>query len=193
MLAGLICGFLASLGTATIGSKTEIDVPEIEHYGYPLPWVITNLNGPTEYVPVNFALDTVFWIITSLVALAFLQKKAFPSLGIHASRKSALLVMILFISLGLVMDFVHEFGHALSGIAVGGTLTYMKIACLEVFPRLALTQPFRLGLTRIHGLTYGSAAYGLVFLGGSVITNVASWILAIILLKASLDVNAKLR
>jgi len=185
------CGFLAALGTATISKETGIGLPETKHYGYPLTWLITNLDGPTEYVLENFATDAAFWITISLVTLIFLQKIAFPNLGIHVSRKSILLPTILFIPLGLVMDFVHELGHAVWGTAVGGTLTYMKIAYLEIFPRLALTHGFQLGFTGIYGLAHGSVAYGLMLLGGSMTTSIASWILALILLKISLDVKVQ--
>jgi hypothetical protein len=189
LLIAIVCGILASLGTATISNETGIGLPETSHYGYPLPWLVSNLNGPTDYILANLALDTAFWIAILLVTLIFLQKIAFPNLGIHISRKSILLPTILFIPLGLVMAFAHESGHAMLGTAVGGTLTYMKIAYLEIYPRLALTQQFQLGLTGIHGLTYGSTAYGLMVLGGSMTTNTASWILALILLKISLDVK----
>ncbi|MEM1674307.1 MAG: hypothetical protein QXN24_05875 [Candidatus Bathyarchaeia archaeon] len=63
----------------------------------------------------------------------------------------------------------------------------MKIAYLEIYPRLAITSNFELGVTRVHGLQYGSAAYGLMLLGGSVTTNIVSWILGLILLKSSLS------
>jgi len=187
----IVCGILASLGTATISSETGMDLPEIKHYGYPLPWLVTDLNGPTDYISVNLALDVVFWITVSLIALIFLQKIAFPSLGIQVSRKSILLPMILFIPFGLVMAFVHEFGHAVWGTAVGGTLTYMKIAYLEIFPRLALTREFQLGLTGINGLSHGSVAYGLTLLGGSMTTNIGSWILGAFLLKTGLNIKAQ--
>ena len=186
LFVAIICGFLASFATGNINNDSGIVLPEIKYYGYPLAWLKTNLNGPTEYVPLNFALDTAFWIIISLVTLVFVEKIVFPSLGMSISRKSLLLPMVLFIPVGLVMDFIHESGHAIWGTAVGGTLTYMKIAYLEIYPRLAITSHFELGLTRVDGLSYGSAAYGLMLLGGSMTTNIASWALALILLKTGL-------
>lgn len=42
----------------------------------------------------------------------------------------------------------------------------MKIAYLEIYPRLAITSNFELGVARVDGLQYGSAAYGLMLLGG---------------------------
>jgi len=186
LFGAVICGFLTSLGTVTISNRSGIGLPEIKHYGYPLAWLITNLNGPTEYVLINLAIDTAFWVIISLVTLVFLDRIAFPSLGISVSRKFLLLLIVLFIPLGLVMDFVHESGHAIWGTIMGGRLTYMKIAYFEIYPRLAITPQFQVGLANIDGLAYGSFAYGLMFLGGSMTTNLASWALALILFKTSL-------
>lgn len=191
LFIAIVCGILASLGTATISFETGMSLPEIRHCGYPLPWLVTDLNGPTDYIPANLALDVMFWITVSLVTLIFLQKLAFPNLGIHVGRKSILVPTILLIPLGLVMAFVHEFGHAIWGTAVGGTLTYMKIAYLEIFPRLTLTHEFHLGLTGIHGLAYGSVAYGLMLLGGSITTHIASWILGVLSLKTGLNTKAQ--
>jgi hypothetical protein len=185
LITGISCGFLASLASGTVNNESGIVLPEIKHYGYPLAWLITNLNGPNDYVPVSFALDVAFWMAVSMIALVFLSKTAFPSLGIKATRKSLLLPIVLFVPLGLIMDIVHEFGHALWGTAVGGTLTYLKVAYFEIYPRLAVTSQFQLGLTRVDGLSYGSFAYGAMLLGGSLTTNIASWILGLILFRAN--------
>ena len=191
LLGAILCGFLASFGTGTIINKSGMGIPEVKHYGYPLAWLVTNLNGPTEYVLINLAIDSAFWVIISLATLIFLEKIAFPSLGISISRKSLLLLIVLLIPLGLVMDFVHESGHAVWGTAVGGSLVYMKITYLEIYPRLRITPQFCLGCVNVDGLTHGSVAHGLMLLGGSVTTSVVSWILGLIFLKISLGNNTQ--
>jgi len=191
LLGAIVCGFFASLGTANIINESGIGLPEIKHYGYPIAWRVTNLNGATEYVLINLTIDTVFWITIFLLTLVFLEKVAFPNLGIDINRKTLLLLIVLFIPLGLVMDLVHESGHAIWGTAVGGRLTYMKVAYLEIYPRLAITSQFQLGLAQVEGLEYGSVAHGFMLLGGSMTTNIASWILALILLKLSLGNKAQ--
>lgn len=35
---------------------------------------------------------------------------------------------------------------------MGGNLAYMKIAYLEIYPRLAITSNFELGVARVDGL-----------------------------------------
>ncbi|MEM2648915.1 MAG: hypothetical protein QXS10_07600, partial [Candidatus Bathyarchaeia archaeon] len=69
---------------------------------------------------INFALDALFWIIASLSALIYTGKILSPSLGISFSRSSLLLIIVLFIPAGLLMDFIHESGHALWGVAWEG-------------------------------------------------------------------------
>jgi hypothetical protein len=168
-----------------------MSIPEVKRYGYPLAWLVTNLNGPTEYVLVNLVMDTAFWIVVLLVTFTFLEKIAFPSLGIVIDRNLFLLLVILFIPLGIVMDFVHESGHAVWAAAVGGRLIYMKITYLEIYPQLRISTQFCLGCVNVNGLAYGSVAYGLMLLGGSITTNIASWILGLILFKTSFGNKAQ--
>ena len=93
--------------------------------------------------------------------------------------------LALFIMFGLMMDLVHEAGHAIWATVYGGRLTYMQIAYLQIYPRLAINPEFQLGYTKIDGLTFGSFAYGFMLLGGSMTTNLVSWLLALALIKTS--------
>lgn len=89
----------------------------------------------------------------------------------------------------LLTAFVHECGQAAWRTAAGDTLEYMKVAFFEVYPRLAFTTDFDLGLTIVSGLHYGAAAYGIMPLGGSFKMNALSWILAPVLLKYALTAD----
>jgi len=101
-------------------------------------------------------------------------------------RKHNLLwFLALFIIFGLMMDFVHEAGHAIWATVYGGRLTYMQIAYLQIYPRLAINPEFQLGYTKVDGLMFGSFAYGFMLLGGSMTTNLVSWLLALALVKTS--------
>ena len=186
LLVAIVCGLFAALGTGSILNESGISLPEIKRYGYPLVWLVTNLNGPNEYLMLNFALDAVFWIVVSLLMLILLKKLMFPATEASVNRRSLVILMVLLIPVGFLIALVHESGHAVWGILAGGTLDYMKIAYLEIYPQLAINHPFQLGLTRVSGLNYGSAAYGLMLLGGSTTTHFTSWILGIALLHKAL-------
>jgi len=103
-------------------------------------------------------------------------------IGVHVDSEVLFLIAIAFIPLGLLMDLVHEFGHALWGIAVGGELAYLKITYFEIYPNLALTATFVLGHVEVGGLRT-TFAQGLFLLGGSVTTNILAWFLGLFLLR----------
>jgi hypothetical protein len=185
LFAALTCGVIASLAAGLFENRGQIGIPENKYYGYPFVWRITSLDGSTEYLATNFALNFGFWSIISFLVLLFLWKLLFPKLGIDTSAKAFLLPAVLFVPLGIIMDFVHELGHALWGTLMGGAITYMQIAYFQIYPQIAVIPQFILGLTVIDGLAYGSFAYGMTLLGGSLTTNIVSWILALILFKTS--------
>ena len=190
ILGALTLGVLASFATGLIPNDPGMSLPEIKRYGRPLFWLITNLNGPTEYVITNLLIDMVFWVTISFIAL-FLIDKTCAKLEITVDFKSLFLPLVLFVPLGLLMDVIHELGHGVWGTLVGGRLTYIQIAYFIIYPSLAVTPQFRLGAAGIEGLPYGSFSYGLMLLGGSMTTSTASWVIAIILLKMSLSNRAQ--
>jgi hypothetical protein len=99
--------------------------------------------------------------------------------------ESIFLVMV-FVSSGLTMDLIHEIGHAICGMIVGGTLTYIQVAFFQIYPSLAFTSHFRLGYCVVHGLST-NFEYGLFLIGGSLTTYIAAWIIAFILINHNLD------
>lgn len=185
-LAAVILGILVSFVTGLIPNKSIVSVPEVKLYGYPFFWLITDLDGSVNYVIISLIIDMIFWIIISFFVL-FITKKMCNRLDLVPAFKNLLLPIILFIPLGLLMNIIHEVGHVFWGTLVGGKLTYMQIAYFIIYPRLAVTLEFRLGAVKIGGLAYGSFAYGLMLLGGSMTTNIASWIIAILLYKIKLS------
>jgi hypothetical protein len=186
VLGALVLGFLVSFVTGFLTNESGIGIPEIKHYGRPIFWLINNLNGSTECIITNLIIDIVFWVTISFIAL-FLIGKISAKFEITIDSKKLLLTLVLFVLLGLLMDIIHELGHGIWGTLVGGRLMYVQIAYFIIYPSLAVTPQFRLGAAGIEGLPYGSPAYGLMLLGGSMTTNIASWIIAIILLKTNLS------
>ena len=55
----------------------------------------------------------------------------------------------------------------------------MQIAFFELYPRIAVTPDFVVGIVRIQGLI--NESYGVFLLGGSVATNMVAWLLPWIL------------
>ena len=189
LFGAIVLGVILSLATGLV-VKPEISIPEIRHFGYPLFWRETNLNGPTQYVLPNLAIDIAFWIIVSLIAFTLLEI-AVHKLGRPVDYRMLFFGLALVIPLGLVMDFIHESGHAVWGTAAGGRLAYMQIAYFEIYPQPAIAPEFRLGYAQVEGLTTQFAS-GLMSLGGSLTTDIASWLIALILLTVSLGYKTQL-
>jgi len=178
-----ICGILVSLVTGLFLNEPEASIIGFDYYGYPLAWRLTKTFQPTEFILTNLAIDITFWIAICFFAFIILEKILIPKLATKGvKRNDFLLLLILFIPLGLVMDFAHESGHAIWGVAVGGRLTHMQITYFQIYPQLAIASQFYLGLVRVEGLTT-DFAHGLFLLGGSLTTTLVSWILGLILLK----------
>ncbi|MCD6466275.1 hypothetical protein J7L27_07930, partial [Candidatus Bathyarchaeota archaeon] len=180
ILVAVVLGVLISFATRFIPNRFVVGVPEIKFYGYPFFWLMIGLDGSVNYVIASLFVDVVFWIIISFFAL-FIARNMRDRLDVIPAFKNLSLPIALLIPLALLMDVIHEVGHVFWGTLVGGKLAYMQIAYFILYPRLAVTPEFRLGIVRIEGLSYGSFAYGLMLLGGSMTTNIASWIIAILL------------
>jgi len=181
----IVCGVLLSLATGLIENQPEASIIGFTYYGYPLVWLVTKTLQPTDFRFTNLAVDAAFWITISFLVLIFLEKIVYLKLRVAFNYREFFFLLVLFILLGLVMDFVHESGHALWGTAVGGRLTYMKIAYFEIYPRFTITPQFCLGCVEVAGLLT-EFEHGLFLLGGSLTTNIISWLLALILLKTKL-------
>lgn len=190
LFCGTVFGILISFAAGLVENQPEATVIGFRHYGYPLVWRVTKTVQPTEFLLTSLMIDVAFWIVVSIFGLIFLKSMIFPKLVAGMKYETLILTLVLLIPLGLFMDVIHEFGHAIWGTAVGGTLAYMKIAYLEIFPRLAITPQFILGYVEVHGLSTDSQ-YGLFLLGGSLTTNIVSWAVALSQLKLNLGQKTK--
>ncbi|MDH5440413.1 MAG: hypothetical protein OEY31_07395, partial [Candidatus Bathyarchaeota archaeon] len=54
----IVLGIVMSLATGFVKNEPGMSIPEIDRFGYPLVWRVTDLNGPTEYIMTNLAIDT---------------------------------------------------------------------------------------------------------------------------------------
>ncbi|UCC33910.1 MAG: hypothetical protein JSW53_02600 [Candidatus Bathyarchaeota archaeon] len=179
----IVCGLLLSLATGIVENPPDASLIGYRFYGYPLVWRVTKTLQPTELKFANLAVDIVFWIIASLLALIILELLRSKA-GFR--YEMLLLPLALLIPAAFIMGLIHELGHAVWGAAVGGRLTYMQIAFFELYPRPSIVPQFRLGYAVVEGLSTEFAS-GLMSLGGSMTTNIASWLIALVLRKASLD------
>jgi hypothetical protein len=170
---------MIALATGLVEHSPGASIIGAKYYGYPLVWrvVMITLITSVDFWFLNLAIDVLFWTFVSSLALLFIQKVVWPKFGGGVESRNLVVPLVLLIPLGLVMDFVHEFGHAIWGIAAGGSLKYMQVAFLVVYPRFAITPLFRLGYVEVLGLST-PVSHGLFLLGGSVTTTIVAWVLA---------------
>jgi len=82
--------------------------------------------------------------------------------------------LILFVPVSFLMCLVHELGHVLLGLTMGGVLEYIKIGFLRIYPDLGLEQGFVVGRCVVSGLDT-CFDRGVFLLAGSASTNALSW------------------
>lgn len=137
-LWAMVLGVLLALVTGLMPNEHGISIPEIRRYGYPLFWLVTDLNGPASYIMTSLIVDILFWAAVSFIVI-LLVEVAESKLGTALRLKRLLLYLGLFVVLGLLMDLVHELGHGVLGTIAGGRLTYLQIAYFIAYPNLAVT------------------------------------------------------
>ncbi len=170
ILVTFLSGLLITIFTGFLTNNPEIVIPELQHYGYPLVWRIGTIPQTQEIIITNLLINFIFWIAISLVILVILNKLRIDKIKILS------FLLVLFIS-GLFMLIVHEMGHIIFGIIGGGELELIKIAYLELYPKIELTSNFVLGRATLTGFE-SDFGRGLYLLMGSMSTNILAWVLA---------------
>lgn len=166
-----VLGTILTLLLGFLKNNPRVGIPEIEYFGYPLPWRVTITFQPQEIILANFFIDFLFWI-------AFFGVFVFLMNKFGVSKSNALFLVFLAILCGLFMDFVHELGHFLWGSMVGGKLHFFKIGFLELYPKIKVTEDFVLGKALLSEFKTDFGR-GIYLLGGSLTTNIVSWIFTV--------------
>jgi hypothetical protein len=186
----VVCSIILTLALGLVENSPSASIVGARSYGYPLAWrtVITSLTDIVNYSYVNFVVDLIFWFFALFLLLELVDRaKTGRWKEIKLTRLATLVGM--FLLSALMMDFLHELGHALWGTVAGGNLTYMQVTFFVLYPKLELASHFRLGYVNITGLS--SFGHGLFLLGGSLTTNIVAWLIAIILLKKEFSYNKR--
>jgi len=171
IVGSILCGLVLTLVTGLIENRPPASIIGATHYGYPLVWRVTMMVLPqaTTIILGHFLGNLVFW-----GCLCFAGTYIIPSIKTgeyQGSWKPVVKGVLLIITCGFVMALVHEVGHALWGTMVGGSVTFIQVFFLELYPRLAFTREFTVGFVRVEGLT--GALFGTFLIGGSITSNIA--------------------
>lgn len=186
----LVCGILISICSGLLENCLEASTIGSRYCGYLLIRRMAATSQRNDMAYPSWGIDAAFWIALSTLFWLATEKSELLKRRAGFRHTGLLLSIVLLVPLGLAMDFVHEFGHLLCGFAAGGSLTYMKVAYFELYPRPAVSPEFQLGIVIVTGLSTGPQ-YGLFQLGGSLTTNLVAWALGVTLLRTRLGYRAR--
>jgi hypothetical protein len=77
IVIGVVTGILVSIITGYVENTLVISIPEVRHYGFPLVWrwsLFLQHPDLVYYDFTNFAFNTGFWIVLSLISEFILKK-----------------------------------------------------------------------------------------------------------------------
>ncbi|MEJ2242704.1 MAG: M50 family metallopeptidase, partial [Candidatus Bathyarchaeota archaeon] len=188
----IIFGSIVSMLLGFLENFTNIGAIGATGFGYPLPWRFDIIYSATKtiYRLDNLATDLLFWVTICFFVLLIIEKILFSSENSLLNNKKFILIMALLIPLGLLTALIHEIGHAFWGTAIGGTISQMQIGYIVIYPKLEIVSQFKLGSTIITGLST-SFQHGLFLLAGSLTTNIAAWLILLLINTRKLGIHTK--
>jgi hypothetical protein len=188
-IACVVSGIIITMMTGIVENRLQASIIGATHYGVPLPWRITLMTVPetTTWVIGALLLDMIVWSGVSYVVTFLILSRNQRTL--RTIDRSVIILPLFVVLGGFVMAVIHELGHAVWGTVLGGHLTFMQVAFFELYPHLAVTSDFIVGIVRIQGLV--NEAYGVFLLGGSVTTNMVAWLLPWILQQRQCDKHSR--
>jgi large-conductance mechanosensitive channel len=178
----VICGTIFSMLSRLLENAVAGGVIGATGFGYPWAWRFSVFYSATKniYRFDNLAADIIFWIIICFIVLLVIERIVFSRSDSLLNNKKFFLTLALLAPLGLLAGLIHEVGHVFWGTAIGGTLSYMQVAYFVIYPKLAIVSQFKLGSTIVTGLST-PAQHGLFLLGGSLTTNIAAWLIGLLI------------
>jgi hypothetical protein len=171
-IACVVSGLIITMMTGIVENRLQASIIGATHYGVPLPWRITLTTVPetTTWIIGALLLDVIFWSGVSYVSTLLILSR--NQLLLRTIDRSMIILSLFVILGGFVMALIHELGHAVCGTVLGGNLTFMQVAFFKLYPHIAVTPDFIVGIVRIQGLV--NESYGLFLLGGSLTTNMVA-------------------
>jgi hypothetical protein len=189
----LVCGVIATMLSGLFENGSEGGMLGAKSFGHPWVWRYNIVQSTTGSIIRfdNLAADMAFWSITFLIALLFVERFVFKRSDSLLNNKRFVFSAVLLMPMGLLMGLIHELGHVLTGTALGGTLSYMQVGFLELYPKLAITSQFKLGSVIVTGLST-PAQQGLLLLAGSATASITALVIGVFLYTKEMKIRTRL-
>ena len=182
LVAAIVCGIIVAVLSGLFENGSGGGILGARSFGYPWVWRSSVVQSTTEsFIRFdNLAANIAFWSITSFIVLLLVERFGFKHPNSLLNNNHFVFSAILLMPMGLLMGLIHELGHVFVGTALGGTLSYMQVGFLELYPKLAIAFQFKLGSVLVTGLSI-PAQSGLFLLAGSSTASIAALVIGVLL------------
>jgi hypothetical protein len=179
VFAALLSGLFEQTQGGMLGAK---------NFGYPWIWRSNIVQSSTQNILRfdNLAADIAFWSIIIFILFLLAERFALKRPNSLLSNKRFVYSAALLMPMGLLIGLIHELGHALAGTALGGTLSYLQLGFVELYPKLTIASQFKLGSVIVTGLP-SPTQQGLLLIAGSLSSTIAALTIGVLLYTRKMD------
>ena len=184
----IVSGVFAAMLSGLFEQSSKGDMLGAKNFGYPWTWRSNIVQSSTQNIVRfdNLAADIAFWSIIIFIVFLLAERFALKRPNSLLSNKRFVYSAALLMPMGLLIGLIHELGHALAGTALGGTIAYLQVGFVELYPKLTIASQFKLGSVIVTGLP-SPTQQGLLLLAGSLSSTIAALTIGVLLYTRKMD------
>ena len=184
----MVSGVFAALLSGLFEQSSKGGMLGAKNFGYPWIWRSNIVQSSTQNILRfdNLAADIAFWSIIIFIVFLLAERFALKRSNSLLSNKRFVHSAALLMPMGLLIGLIHELGHALAGTALGGTIAYLQVGFVELYPKLTIASQFKLGSVIVTGLP-SPTQQGLLLLAGSLSSTIAALTIGVLLYTRKMD------
>ena len=184
----IVSGVFAAMLSGLFEQSSKSGMLGAKNFGYPWIWRSNIVQSSTQNILRfdNLAADIAFWSIIIFILFLLPERFALKRPNSLLSNKRFVYSAALLMPMGLLIGLIHELGHALAGTALGGTIAYLQVGFVELYPKLTIASQFKLGSVIVTGLP-SPTQQGLLLLAGSLSSTIAALTIGVLLYTRKMD------
>jgi hypothetical protein len=184
----MVSGMFAAMLSGLFEQSSKGGMLGAKNFGYPWIWRSNIVQSSTQNILRfdNLAADIAFWSIIIFIVFLLAERFALKRSNSLLSNKRFVYSAAFLMPMGLLIGLIHELGHALAGTALGGTIAYLQVGFVELYPKLTIASQFKLGSVIVTGLP-SPTQQGLLLLAGSLSSTIAALTIGVLLYTRKMD------
>ena len=184
----MVSGVFAALLSGLFEQSSKGGMLGAKNFGYPWIWRSNIVQSSTQNIVRfdNLAADIAFWSIIIFIVFLLAERFALKRSNSLLSNRRFVYSAALLMPMGLLIGLIHELGHVLAGTALGGTIAYLQVGFVELYPKLTIASQFKLGSVIVTGLP-SPTQQGLLLLAGSLSSTIAALTIGVLLYTRKMD------